>query len=663
MAKKTATPKPALFAKRPPFFSQKGRVADAGKKPFFIQKLPVGSNVIQASLGCEALLNTPSLIIVGGTAAHGVITADFHSRVVGAVKIHIPGASAAPQRTEGRPGRPDQIDPQVFGGLAGKGFPDLARKNGTILEVAEIKPAHWPLMVEGEFQLERYVREGNAADPAAQQWRDKESISTVAPMPPGSYTPPATLLVGAIPIVIQWCHPGLLVYKAIGPPPPLPQPSERKQENEQEERVRVPEMLPELVVATGLSALMAYGAKKLLLQTPAGRAAAAAAIILLLASGKAEASIGFGGSDPIEALMKALEQDGVKVPKELEEAIKNDPELKKMVEEAAKKGNLSDAQKELAKQYSKFLNDNLDKFTPEELRMLLSSTESVQAVDPNAVSNLSVEKLKAQLKAKGGSEGDAETKAPEPEKEGKSDKPGEGAEKPAESQLKASSRKLIEEAPPRVKALYEALVQKGDSGGPKLTDEVVEAFFAAVPADLSQEELTRLLQLLASAENKTREEILAEIQKALKALRNAAPTEEGTEQTPPASAPQQPAKEPETPTIPQSEFIEKMVARINKKDWSKIKGFEIKFVEELTERPPLNSEARVILYQKVRKKTPNGITILRSTADLTVKITARDEKKRTETLEVVRSSKVVLEDGTLLDPKPVGHTLQGRYRK
>lgn len=664
MKKKIASVK--THPRKPVRFSPNRRMA-GGKAPFFIQMKGGGGG---SGLSCLELLNAPTLNIIGGIAAHGAITVDFNGRVAGALSISIPGGSATPQRTEGRPGTPDQINPQTVGGRAGTGFPDLARMNGTVLEVAEIKPAFWPLMVEGEFQLGRYVEQGNATDLVAQQWRTTHGISRVVPMPMNSYTPPSPIMVGTVPIIVQWCHPGLLVYKSVELPfVPKPVEKPRRVGDKVRDWFQLPEfpsLTPEQVGATvtaaGMGALLAYALKKGLMKTPAGRAAAVAAIAILLASGKAEASISLeGGKDPLEAFFEAMEQDGVAVPDELKEVIQNDPELKRMVEEAAKKGSLSEAQKELAGQQSQLINDNLDQFSEEELQMLITSSEVVNEHSQDGIPATTVEQLKAQLNKKGG-EGTKEGS------EGNNNGSDEGQaapssdnETPLPTSLNETTKKMYTNASPAVQELYRALVNKSNLG-PQSTDSAVQTFFNLIPPDLTEKEKTFLMSRLADAEGLTIEQLIADMEKALKSLRSAEETEEGASGTDEGSAASQ-SDISEEAGISEEEFARQMMVRIEKFDWSDVKGYFMRFPKEYSKkRPPLHTEFDVLLFELFLQQTPDGEQILKSTANLRVKVIERDTDTKTEKIEFVSSSKVVLETGKVESPKQKGLVYDGTYK-
>jgi hypothetical protein len=198
----------------------------------------IGRKIQRFTAGCRQLManSVPSLQrVLSGTAVHYAIMADFATTVPGGINgIGIPGASAAPLRTAGLCGEDiPTIVPQIIGGRAGMGFPDLAARSGPILQVAEIKPASWNCAIDGTFQLAGYVTQGNAPDPQQVAWRAANGIISVVPMNPALY-PSRTLVIGNYTVMTEWCAPGLLVYQVIGSslpipiPVPLPQPAERR---------------------------------------------------------------------------------------------------------------------------------------------------------------------------------------------------------------------------------------------------------------------------------------------------------------------------------------------------------------------------------------------------------------------------------------------------
>lgn len=192
------------------------------------QNNKIGRKIQRFTAGCRSMLNNPvgSLgRVLSGTAIHAAIQADFASSVSGGVNAFgIPGASAAALRTAGLCGEDILTTaPQLIGGRAGMGYPDLARRDGAVMEVAEIKPASWGCAVDGVSQLEGYISHGNATDPPQVAWRAAGGFASVIPMLSSTY-PAKTLTIGTYTVMIEWCSPGLLVYQVIGSSLPLPVP-------------------------------------------------------------------------------------------------------------------------------------------------------------------------------------------------------------------------------------------------------------------------------------------------------------------------------------------------------------------------------------------------------------------------------------------------------
>jgi hypothetical protein len=157
---------------------------------------------------CDQLLRNPGVNILGGIAVHAAIEQDFSQKVSGAVRLRIPGASARPQRT----GRDSTvIPPQVIGGQAGTGWPDLGRLANRDYAIAEIKPALWTEVVDGEIQLRRYLDQARDQDPQQQAWRTSQGISTVSTLNQNIYPAP-TLSTPNVTIRTCWFQPGLLLY-------------------------------------------------------------------------------------------------------------------------------------------------------------------------------------------------------------------------------------------------------------------------------------------------------------------------------------------------------------------------------------------------------------------------------------------------------------------
>ena len=186
---------------------------------------------------CEGLLNSAMasapIRVLSGAAIHTAIQEDFAANVAGAGNLAIPGASASALRTAGLCGEDLPVTaPQIVGGRAGLGYPDLAIRDNPITEVAEIKPASWGCAADGTFQLSGYIMQGNATDPEQVAWRASAGIISIVPMNPATY-PGKTIALGAYTIQTEWCMPGLLVYQVIGSrvPQPVPVPETGKETN------------------------------------------------------------------------------------------------------------------------------------------------------------------------------------------------------------------------------------------------------------------------------------------------------------------------------------------------------------------------------------------------------------------------------------------------
>ena len=179
-----------------------------------------GESRVQRTLaGCQELLADPSVVsLISGSVVHQMIGQHFQGSVAEAVTVAIPGASAGPLRSQGICGGDTRIiSPQLIGGLAGAGIPDLARKTQAgILQVAEIKPAAVPCLIDGEEQMLRYIDQGNARDAGQAAWRSSLGVSVVTPMLESAYSPPSFQVslpgVANANLRTAWCSPGLLAY-------------------------------------------------------------------------------------------------------------------------------------------------------------------------------------------------------------------------------------------------------------------------------------------------------------------------------------------------------------------------------------------------------------------------------------------------------------------
>jgi len=251
--------------------------------------------------GCQELLRNPSVATFGaGTIVHQLIGAHFRNTVSGARNVIIPGASAAPLRTQGICGEDAPfIKPQGTGGKAGFGLPDLARISPAgVLQVAEIKPAALHCLIDGEEQVLRYIDQGNARDAGQVAWRASLGVTVVSPMLQSAYNPPRFDIwapaIGRLEVRTAWCTAGLLAYtvRRSGTPDPVRVRVPERKDQPDRQTVRVAPSTYQLikefvksVIDSGSAADAAAG--KFLQQHPelvaAIYAAGAAAIIALLA--------------------------------------------------------------------------------------------------------------------------------------------------------------------------------------------------------------------------------------------------------------------------------------------------------------------------------------------------------------------------------------------
>ncbi|WP_437334647.1 eCIS core domain-containing protein [Sorangium sp. So ce394] len=337
------------------------------------------------------------------------------------------------------------------------------------------------------------------------------------------------------------------------------------------------------IVALSAAAAAAAAAKKRL-KSAAGRAvihAQVAAAVILLISGKAEAKISLEGDSPLEALFKAMEQDGVAVPEEMKKLIDSDPELKKMLEESAKKGGtLSDVQKQVAQEYAEYVSKHMDEFSKEELQTILASTDQVADKVP---ATMKVEDIKRALKERvareaGQAQKDGEgtgTSAPKPPvadgaaNAGGKDEPAQttgtpvgatGTQSTKLKDLSVENKKRIKGAPPPVSRLFQefAAGQKEDIG---LDDAAVKEFFEIVPTDLTDKQAEALVSRLASSQGKTTGAVLKALKQGVAEVsKDATPTGDTTTN---GAASDRPGKS-------QQQVVEELMEMAKKADFSKV---------------------------------------------------------------------------------------------
>ncbi len=253
--------------------AEEGRRLLAHELTHVVQQRGGGDLRIQRSLaGCQDLLSDPNVVsLIPGSLVHRIIAAHFRQTVAGARSVVIPGASAGPLRSEGLCGGPKPvIDPQMVGGMSGAGFPDLARiTTGGILQVAEIKPAAVPCLVDGEEQFLRYIDQGNARDAAQIAWRASLGVTVVSPLLENAYTPPSFRVtapgVASAELKTAWCTPGLLAYtvKVSGEPVRVPVPQRQRAEARERLRQEAASSAAPVAVGVGVAIVAAVAGRAL----------------------------------------------------------------------------------------------------------------------------------------------------------------------------------------------------------------------------------------------------------------------------------------------------------------------------------------------------------------------------------------------------------------
>ncbi|MEU0436413.1 DUF4157 domain-containing protein [Streptomyces sp. NPDC006290] len=190
-----------------------------------------------AAFSCPKLISAPFDLVMG-TDAENAIKADFiatpgivpwmtpTSRVE---MKRIPQGAFTPERAGGvgeessdprspKPRRRRRTAPQVIDRQRqGAGPPDLAHRHGDRVQLAEIKPASVPFLVEGEAQLLKYVTRGNS--PENRAWRRNQGLNAgqaFGVMTPLVYQPASQLRTprGRM-IEVGWCMPGVIGYRGL----------------------------------------------------------------------------------------------------------------------------------------------------------------------------------------------------------------------------------------------------------------------------------------------------------------------------------------------------------------------------------------------------------------------------------------------------------------
>jgi hypothetical protein len=205
------------------------RIADHVLNGRRVRVSPSPAGAVRRQLSCPELINPGDQQAVAGigTPAHNAI--EEHARRSFKRSFWqqvIPGSSFAPWRTEDRdprhradPKAGEETDPQLVGGKAGPGTPDLGFRSGTVVELAEVKPAILSYgtvggLLEGELQLANYVLKGNADENKG--WRGRRRISEFAAMKSTrlAFPPQLTTSTGQR-IAAGWCLPGVIGYRPL----------------------------------------------------------------------------------------------------------------------------------------------------------------------------------------------------------------------------------------------------------------------------------------------------------------------------------------------------------------------------------------------------------------------------------------------------------------
>jgi len=96
---------------------------------------------------------------------------------------------------------------------SGNGDVDLAfrSRSGSVMLLAEIKPANWEALV-GETQLANYIDKANNNEDILRKWE----VLVFSPMRADSVKLPRIVIYQSRRFQVKWCGPGIIVYKEIG---------------------------------------------------------------------------------------------------------------------------------------------------------------------------------------------------------------------------------------------------------------------------------------------------------------------------------------------------------------------------------------------------------------------------------------------------------------
>ncbi|HEV7661598.1 MAG TPA: DUF4157 domain-containing protein [Allosphingosinicella sp.] len=270
----------------------------------------------------------------------------------------------------------------------------------------------------------------------------------------------------------------------------------------------------------------------------------------LLASGKAEAKAG-PGEEPLETLIKALEQKGTPMPPELREMIDANPELKEKMNKAlGEGGDIAKAQEEINKQILETIAANKDQFTPEELEVLLASAQVAGGALPKgAMTVQQLKQLAAAAKTGGPAAGSSQgpDAAPSPAAAGSADKGAGAPAQPASADpVTAATRAKLAAAAAPVQQLYGGITAKAAAS--KLTEAHLRRFLDMVPPNISADQVAKLIERAKPAGPETVDEVLDRLQAALAADQAKATPGGGDPAAGGAAAP--PAGTAAMPTVP-----------------------------------------------------------------------------------------------------------------
>ena len=279
------------------------------------------------------------------------------------------------------------------------------------------------------------------------------------------------------------------------------------------------EVLTAVILAAILAATKNMIKKALataLVRNPYVAAALAAIIIIVVITTDAELAFAAEG-DPIENLIKAIENSGETLPDEIKEALKNDPDLRASIEAASKEKDPSEKAKKLSKACLEVIAKNKDKFSREDLEALLTMVQ-IAADDKLPDKAPTVEALKKQAeKIRKGEIPDPEastTGGKDPAKAGKGKTTADiekevRGDKPT---LKPETVKNIAAAPELARKLLDRLASKTGDGKP-LTDEDIERVLASVPSDLTQAQFDSIIAKLEEGTTQEPSELIANLEK------------------------------------------------------------------------------------------------------------------------------------------------------